>query len=262
MLGVMQLTLLAWLVAFACGSETCTRLSEHQPAGVGLLQRFQQRHTAASPAGGPSISYTFPAAPHEQQAHVDIIPSPEPLRGAPASGPQSSQSPQSAITQLLISAVDMTSVAARSSDAATQGPVVGVSQVIQQGARPGVKTLVDTNSPEVDLNQQVALEKSNTSVKMDQQVSMNANQANSTAHNFSNASVNMDQQVALSANQATLMKPRAVLNTTDSITTNSLAEVPRSPMQIQWGRKTILDGLCVIGALIIMFLFLVLADVI
>jgi hypothetical protein len=229
MVRLIQLALLALFVAFACGSETCSWPNNPELAGVGLLQHFQRRHTADSPAADP-IASIFPAARHTaaslhvQPAHVDVILSPEPLRGAPVSGLQSAQSPQSAAAQL-------PSVVAQPPDAATKGLIAGVSQVTQQEARSGMKSLVGTTKPEVNLNQEVTSQHLNTSMKMDQKVS--------------------------------LVNQIAELNTDDSIIADLAAQAPRSPkVHDGWSKKTIFDGLCVVGALVIMFLFLVLADVI
>jgi len=241
MLGLIQLALLALFVAFACGSETCSWPNDHQPAGVGLFQQSQRRHTAASPAAGPSIPSTFPTARHTaaslhvQPAHVDVILIPEPtfspeqLQGAPVSSLQSAQSPPVAPQR---AAAQLPSAAAQPPDVATTGLIASVSQVTQQEAGSAMKSLADTTKSEVNLNREMTLLPSNTSMNKNQKVSL-------------------------------LVDQRAKLTTNASIMTDLPAQAPKKPKEFDlWSKKTLLDGACVVGALVIMFLFLVLADVI
>jgi len=210
MVGLIQLALLALFVAVACGSDSCSWPGHDQLAGVGLFQHFQRRHTAASPAAGPSI----PSA-HVQPAHIDIVGNAEPLRVAAVH--RQPVAPQSAAAQV--------------PDAAPKELIAGASQVTQQEARSGMRSLADTTKQE--MNQDVTLQRSNTPIKVDQKVGL----------------INMDQ--------------RTQLNTNYSIHAGLTAQAPRSTkVHDSWSKKTLIDSVCVIGALVIIFLFLVLADVI
>lgn len=242
MVGLIQLALLVLFVAFASGSESCSSLS-HQLSGVGLIQQFQRRHTVASPAAGPSI-----LSSQVQPAPIVIVGSIEPPQGAAVHLPanRSAESPpvapQSAAAQL-------PSAAAQPPDAATKGPIGGASQVTQQEPRSGMKSSVDTTKQEKD--QEVILQHSNTSIKVDQKEGL----------------INVDKKVGFNTNDSIItdLTPEAPRSpkVPPQWSKNSMAQAPRSPkVPPTWKKNGVVDGLCVVGAFVIMFLFLVLADVI
>lgn len=207
MAGFIQLAVLALFVVFARGSEVCSWLSHHhQLAGVRLLQHFQRRHTAVQTAVGSS-TLSSPA----QLARMDIVGSNGSLGSAVQRSPVASRS-----------------AAAPQPDASPRG--LYSSQVIQQQARSGTRSMTDIAKQEV--NHEAALQRSH--------------------------SLKLDEKLALLG-----VEQRAELNTNGSIITDLTGKAQRSPkVHDHWSRKNIIDGVCVIGALAIIFLFLVLADVV
>jgi len=243
MVGLIQLALLTLFVAFASGSESCSWPGHHQLAGVGLLQYFQRRHTASSAAASSStLSQPISAqlsASQLQPAHIVSFGSSESLQGASfhqLSTLSSQPQPLPTLTPREYGAsvhkpanrsaqspsVAPQSATAQLPDAATKIPIAGASQVIQQ-ARSGAKSSAEATKQEVQ-------------------------------HKVDATKQEVDHKVTLQL---------ATLQTNHSIMTDLTAQAQRPPKKHdQWSKNIIIDGVCVMIACVILFLFVVLADVI